>query len=270
MPVEIFDAGNYGLLGLGSRYAEAIYRSTASPFFNDKNATYDTVYDQLKLHGYIDRRLFSLWLNDLTSTTGSVLFGGVDPTKYHGDLRSTPVLLSDGLFTDWQVNTTTVTYINGSTGAKEVLLAPNGGLATVLDSGSPNMYLPSALANAVAVQMSASMVNGTPYVPCRFRQSRDELEFAFASASVGPRISVPYPEIIYPFGFPANMGEVTAGDGTELCYLGLIPTDGSIILLGTTFIRSAYVVYDIDGLEVSMAPAAYRQDCSGKQQPLGS
>ena len=258
MPVDIFNAGIYGLLGLGSRYAEAIYRSNSSPYYNEKNATSDTIYEQLKLHGYIDRQLFSLWLNDLSSTTGSVLFGGVDPTKYHGELRSTPVLLSDGLFTDWRVNLTTVTYVNGSTGAKEVLLAPSGGVGTVLDSGSPNMYLPSAIANAVAVQMSASMVNGTPYVSCHFRQSPDELEFSFASASVGPRISVPYPEIIYPFGYPANMGKVTAADGTELCYLGLIPTDGSIILLGTTFIRSAYVVYDVDSLEVSMAPAAYR------------
>ena len=47
--------------------------------------------NQLKLHGYISRRLLSLWLNDQSAATGSILFGGVDPAKYHGELRSTPV-----------------------------------------------------------------------------------------------------------------------------------------------------------------------------------
>jgi hypothetical protein len=271
VPGEIFGAGIYGLLGVGSRYAESIYRSSSSPFFGDKNATYDTIYDQLKLHGYISRRLLSLWLNDQSAATGSILFGGVDPAKYHGELRSTPVLLSkpDQLFTDWSVNLTTVTHVNGSSGAKQVLLAPSGGLPTILDSGSPNMYMPTALANAVAIQMGASTVNGTPYVPCQFRQSDDALEFAFAGKNEEPRISVPYPEIIYPFGYPANMGNVTAEDGTTLCYLGLIPTDGPIRLLGTTFLRSAYIVYDVDNLEVSMAPAAYKnEDCGGKKRSL--
>ena len=68
---------------------------------------------------------------------------------------------------------------------------------------------------------------------------------------------MPVLEIIYPYGAPSNIGNVTAEDGTELCYLGLIGNPGSLALLGDTFIRSAYIVYDVDNLQVSMAPAVY-------------
>lgn len=68
---------------------------------------------------------------------------------------------------------------------------------------------------------------------------------------------MPYKEIIYPYGFPANMGKVNADDGSPLCYLGLIGTEGPIFLLGDTFIRSVYVVYDVDHVQVLMAPVKY-------------
>lgn len=259
IPPEIYKAGIYGLFGVGSRYGEALFTNPSSPFAGNKSATYDTIYDQLKRHGYIKKRLFSIWLNKQSAKVGSILFGGIDKAKYHGQLKSTPVLLSgpDKLFTGWTVNLTSVSRIDGSSGAKDVLLEPSGGLSTILDTGSPNMYMPSALANTVATQLNATMVSGFAYVSCQFRKSRDALEFKFAGPTGGPRIIVPYPEIIYPFGAPSNLGNVTANDGTELCYLGLIPTDGFIRLLGDTFLRSAYVVFDVDNLEVSMAQAAY-------------
>jgi hypothetical protein len=53
------------------------------------------------------------------------------------------------------------------------------------------------------------------------------------------------------------MGNVTSEDGEELCYLCLDETPGPVYLLGASLIRSVYLVYDVDDLTVSMAPAKY-------------
>ena len=53
--------------------------------------TYPTVWDSLLSAGYIARRLFSLYLDDVSSSTGSVLFGGIDTIKYPGELVSFPI-----------------------------------------------------------------------------------------------------------------------------------------------------------------------------------
>ena len=130
------------------------------------------------------------------------------------------------------------------------------------------MYLPLDVADAVAAGMNATTYQGFPYVPCEQRSSSKSLEFGFDSnGKTGPRITVPYGEIIYPYGDPANIGNVTAEDGTELCYLGLIGTEGPVFLLGDTFIRSVYLVYDVDGLEVRMARPRY---CSTWLREIGS
>ena len=119
------------------------------------------------------------------------------------------------------------------------------------------MYLPPAIADSVATRLGATTQQNFTYVPCSLRQDQSQsLDFCFGNSS-GPRIKVPVPEIIYPFGAPSNIGNVTAEDGTELCYLGLIGNPGPLALLGDTFIRSAYIVYDVDNLQISMAQAVY-------------
>jgi Eukaryotic aspartyl protease len=100
------------------------------------------------------------------------------------------------------------------------------------------------------------MVQGTPYAPCALRKATDTLSFGFGGPD-GPAISVPYSALIYPYGAPSNMGKINAADGTPLCYLGVIGTGGTIYLLGDTFTRSAYLVYDVDNQQVAMAPASF-------------
>jgi hypothetical protein len=254
VPSYFYDIGIFGLLGLGSRQSEAVNTNPT-----DKRVTFPTLYEQLEFHGYTNRNLFSLWLNDQSASTGTILFGGIDHTKYHGKLQTVP-LRTDGpdhLFTGWAVNLTSVEHFNGTSGKKKSLTAPAEVIAVVLDSGSPNIYLPTDIATPFANQLGATEVNGTAYVECQLRQSTKDQTLDFALGWNGANISVPYPELIYPFGFPANMGKITAPDGTRLCYLGLLGSPGPIYLLGDPFIRSTYMVFDVDNLEVSMAQVAH-------------
>ena len=249
IPPEIYQAGIYGLMGLGSRFGEAVNTDPSSPGLG--NVSFPTIYDQLKTLGYIKKRLFSIWLDGITAATGSILFGGIDHTKYTGKLQKVPVVLNRGVFTGWAVNLTSVALVN-SNGTQD-LSSTGIPIEVVLDSGSPNIYLPTHVAEVVSSNLNATTDRGTPYVPCSFRQAEGSLRFGFGNETA-PKFEVPYSELIYPFGLPAKVGNVTAPDGTLLCYLGLLGTPGPIFLLGDTFIRSLYVVYDADELEVSLAP----------------
>jgi hypothetical protein len=151
------------------------------------------------------------------------------------------------------VNLTSI--LDCTTGAE--LLPSVGGIGIIFDSGAPNMYLPTATADAVAKRLNATTHLGFAYVNCTFRERWEEgLDFAFAAGASGvPRIHVPVPELVYPYGAPSNIGEVKAADGTKLCYLGVRGGPGPIYLLGHTFLRSAYVVFDADALAISVAQA---------------
>ena len=253
IPPEIYEAGIHGLMGLGSRFGEAVHNNPSSP--GSGKVSFPTIYDQLKTLGYIKKRLFSIWLNDIAASTGSILFGGIDHSKYTGKLQKVPIVLSRGVFTGWAVNLASISLIN-SNGTQD-LSSTGFPIEVVLDSGSPNMYLPTVVADAVASDLNATTDQGTPYVPCSFRQAEGSLHFGFGNGSA-PKFEVPYSELIYPFGLPAKAGNITAPDRTPLCYLGLLGTPGPIFLLGDTFIRSLYVVYDADELEMSFAPVKQR------------
>ena len=185
---------------------------------------------------------------------GRIIFGAIDTTKYHGELVSLPVQLSQGAFTDWVVALTLVARSDGH--GTKVLTAKNLSVPAILDSGSPNIYLPSALVDEISASMNVTMYEGFPYVPCAIRKVPDYIKFGFGGPG-GPNISVPYSALIYPFGNPANLGNVTSKVGTPLCYLGIIGTDGGIYLLGDTFMRSAYLVYDVDNTQIAIAPVKY-------------
>jgi hypothetical protein len=70
-----------------------------------------------------------------------------------------------------------------------------------------------------------------------------------------PSITVPESRLIFPPEHPpaGNPASAIADDGTELCYLGVLPTERPVILLGDTFVRSADLVFDADDLVIGMA-----------------
>ena len=256
----LFFDGFYGIIGLGSRLAESSSSSRTSYGPPNPNSTFPTLYDQLQAHGYTARRAFSIWLNRISATTGRIVFGGIDTTKYHGKLRSVPVQLDHGLFLGWAISLTSVArHSDGQDAKKGLLTVPGYNVTVILDSGSPNMYLPSPLFQSISSAMNTTIQFGFSYVPCAERKVHSSLEFGLGGPS-GPRINVPYSALIYPFGAPANIGPVVASDGTQLCYLGVNGTDGPNYLLGDTFIRSAYLVYDVDNQQVAMAQARYDVD----------
>jgi len=53
---------------------------------------YPGIISQLKKNKQINTRAYSLWLNDIKAVSGSILFGGVDKSKYTAPLLGLPIV----------------------------------------------------------------------------------------------------------------------------------------------------------------------------------
>ncbi|KAI7702586.1 hypothetical protein KC353_g14642, partial [Hortaea werneckii] len=115
-------------------------------------------------------------------------------------------------------------------------------IPALLDSGSSLMYLPTRIANALYDGFNAQYdeSQGTAFVDCSLANSDTTLEFTFS----GVTISVAMNELVIVAGYSSR--------GVPACILGISPTSSTPVL-GDTFLRSAYVVYNIAGNEIAMA-----------------
>ena len=242
-----------GVMGISFTNGEAICYEQ-----NDCSQLVPTVVDQLKSQGYTQRNAYSMWLNDLESDSGTILFGAIDTTKYSGELISLPMQIdpSDAGYTnvsDLSVSLTSVS-IRTESGTQK-LSGDNFAVAALLDSGTFDTELPASVANAITSGMGATYIDGEAIVPCRIGKGDATLIFGFGD---GASIEVPISEMVVDAGF-------TYQDGTEACYLGIDAVDDSLggaIILGDTFLRSAYVVYDLENLQIAIAQTKFNATSS--------
>jgi hypothetical protein len=219
------------ILGIGYEANEVQAGRLGKPAYKNLPA-------QLVADNAIQSNAYSLWLNDLDASTGSILFGGVDTEQYHGSLQSVPIQTEAGEFAEFFITLTELTL--GST-----TIASQQALGVLLDSGSSLTYLPDPMIEAI-YQETGAIYNSnlaSAYVACSLASNTTTLDFTFSSVV----ISVTMDELIIPYSsgpFP---------DGTPACLFGLAPNGGGSSVLGDTFLRSAYVVYDLDNNEISLA-----------------
>jgi len=81
--VALNGADSHGVMGVGYDTNEA---ANPSP-----SGVYASVLDNMVSQGVIERKAYSLYLNDLQVNKGSIIFGGIDSTKYTGDLVALPL-----------------------------------------------------------------------------------------------------------------------------------------------------------------------------------
>lgn len=143
--------------------------------------------------------------------------------------------------------------VNGSSEVTTTQAIP-----VVLDSGTTLTYLPSRIVSRVYNAIDAQYDDdyGLAYVDCKYLSQN--LTFAFQlGGSDGPTISVPADEVVFDnaqafedagYQLPSDLGF------DDVCTFGIMPSD-DYYLLGDTFLRSAYVVYDLQNFQVAIAQA---------------
>ena len=236
----------YGLMGVGFDTNEANFSNFGGP-------TYPNIVDELKSQGYINSAAYSLWLDDLESKTGSILFGGIDKSKYLGPLIGLPIqpdAYTDNL-TSFTVSLTSVGFAD--TSAKFPLYTGSA-LPALLDSGTSLTYLPDQVASAVLDGVGVAVDNSTGInlAPCSLNQTSANLTFGFGGQG-GPVITVALSEFVSD-PYTLDDGSIFQLNGQDVCMFGIMAGgDNTSTLLGDTFLRSAYVVYDLDNFLIGLA-----------------
>ncbi|KFH41776.1 aspartic-type endopeptidase-like protein [Hapsidospora chrysogenum ATCC 11550] len=198
---------------------------------------------------------YSLWLNDFEASRGNLLFGGVDRSQYHGELVTVPIQRSseDVPHSEFFITLTGVDMAGDSVGSDLAL-------AVLLDSGTTLTYLPDPMVSTIYDAVGAQWDQSEDYavVPCSLGDpDNGNLTFRFSDPAA---IDVPLSEMVLDVlssdnpDAPPPPGEQDAAG--RPCMFGISPSHGSAVL-GDTFLRSAYVVFDMGNSEVSIAQSKF-------------
>ncbi|KAH6663296.1 candidapepsin-3 [Plectosphaerella plurivora] len=240
----------YGILGLGYKSMVGLYYKVGDVYNNLPVLMYR--------QGLTNTIAYSMWLGKLGTAKASLLFGAIDTSKFIGNLKSIP-LLKDKMRDEYTYFAIPLIGINTVTRSDTHRIDLNDKPVKVyLDSGATLSYLPHDLTQRIWRDVGAVYFYryNAPMIPC---EKADEGELRFKLGTKGHVITVPMSEmVLYPGLIPMAedlVGEAGGWQGKNLCQFGIRNSTSPSNLLGDTFLRSAYVVYDLVNHEVSIAQA---------------
>lgn len=203
---------------------------------------YDNIPLSLVRQGRIAKNLYSIYLGEWSQNGGCLLFGGIDRSRYYPPLHTVPL-----------TSTMSLRVVLSSISVHGDIIS-DGQIGATLDTGTTLMYLPPEYVKAIAHEYGAVYDKRNNV----HRLSREQFErtpkyvtFKF----MGKGIDIPSKELFWPLKWFIDT------DDDDLC-LTIMSNEKSLgfNILGDTFLRSAYVVYDLDYREVALAQARHVYD----------
>ncbi|PRT54314.1 Acid protease [Wickerhamiella sorbophila] len=226
---------NQGIVGIGRPDAEATVKN---------GFMYQNLPLRLQAEGLIKKAAYSLYMNDLNSKDGTILFGGVDHSRYVGGLAVLPITHPHHLGVTLQGMKCV-----GSRSKDQLLSKPQ---TAVLDSGTSLSYFDSGTVGAMQVAFNANpsfAIGMKYYCDCNVTKSL-ALEF-------GPvTINVPAYQFLWPISQFVNPMLATVVFPQNSCYFGIESSNDGFVLMGDNLLRSMYLVYDITDKQIAIAQAA--------------
>jgi len=269
--------GNFGIMGLG--YSEAVFPNRDNPETTTiEGYEYPNIVDSMVNQGIIEIPAYSLYLDDLESSTATLLFGAMDTDKYLGNLIQipiTPTKLPNGtaMYRELSIPWCSFTFSNSTRQVGQLLTPPGFGETVLLDSGTSLTYFPRKLYDRLASLLKAhhDFSYDGDFVDCSLLTELpgSTFDFGFGNNST---IRVPLNELILPmeFLFPGSLGKTISQrlPFEKACVLGIVPQDTTNaglnypFLFGDTFLRSAYVVYDLKNNLIGMGQTNFNSTTS--------
>jgi hypothetical protein len=280
---DTISLGNYKLVNFkmvaATEAPNGIEGSLGLDFGDEGNVT---VLDAMVAADLIKSRTYSLWLNSKKSDAGAIIFGGYDNAKYYNDI----VMLDSQSDEDFVVALTDLYIFPHDQNNRKFKREPEetsseqassteeasasatddvaqsfgltGPLTAIIDSSSTFTSLPKDLVARLAKYVGATLAQDSRYyvLPCETNVDAD-LYFQLGGKD-GPGIAVDMTELL--ISFPDDNGEPMTFPGTRTtaCALGITPIDDDQnVILGQTFLRSAYVFFDVDLKKVGFANAKW-------------
>ncbi|KAJ1979702.1 hypothetical protein H4R33_005657 [Dimargaris cristalligena] len=195
-----------------------------------------TPLDNMKDQGVLDRGVVAFHLSRKQIADGSgghVDFGYIDPTMYTGELLYIP--LSRAYY--WEVEVQAIHVGDRDIGVEG---------QAMIDTGTTLLVVPPYVADLIHQQLDQAWKNlgngdGNWLVPCSLADRPGTLDFQMA----GQRFPIPFANLIYaPFE-----------EDPDYCYSAITEgTDEGLWIIGDSFIKNYYTVFDFDNLAVGFAP----------------
>ncbi|KAI5290331.1 Vacuolar protease A [Ascosphaera aggregata] len=208
-----------GIFGLG--YDTISVNKIVPPFYNMLN------------QGLLDEPVFAFYLGDANKEGDSseATFGGIDKSHFKGDLIKLPVRRK----AYWEVELDSI-----SLGSESAELENTG---AILDTGTSLIALPSTLASLLNKEIGAKKSwNGQYTIECEKRDSLPDLTFTLTG----------YNFTISPYDY---ILEVQGSCMSSFMGMDFPEPVGPLVILGDSFLRKWYSVYDLGNSAVGLAEA---------------
>ncbi|KAI5201612.1 acid protease [Aureobasidium subglaciale] len=242
--------GSYaGIMGLGYSTMEAV---------KEGRPLYPTFVESLVGAGAIASRIFSLYLNEVSSY-GSILFGGVDPGKYTGNLTTLNLLqagVNEEMVQAFFMHLDEVWMKRGD-GTEEVIATYTEISEFVYpDSGASDWTVPTNIYNRVVNLTGVTVTQDNAVLACSKISNDTSFTFTLSgSGSNTAKLNVP----LSSFFIPAvkTDGSIAKIGGEDACLMMIKPAapGSKVYLIGDPILRAGYWVFDLDNGQVSIAQA---------------
>lgn len=262
-----------GLMGVGYTNNEA-----SSPIQGSRNSTstgeqlpkftYASIIDHLVSNASINIAAYSIWLDDLESSTGSILFGALDTDKFQGELQELAIvpdtfLNGTQVYHEFTVALTGLAVSDSIAKTTAPILDTGLNVTVILDSGSAFTTIPQTLLDKLDSALGGVQVFGYTAVDCALKTDKPGITVDYSFPTTGTEtstINVPVSEVVLPLSILSitqDMLQLALGNQTlpftDVCILGIVGAEKGPYILGDTFIRSAYVVYDLKNNLIGLA-----------------
>lgn len=230
---------------------------------NDKYS-YPGILSQLVDQGTIDRKLFSLYMNDINADNGSLTFGGIDysKVKHKQDLQSFHMVrVESASFNSAtpieyavQLDSLSFTYDNSNTNTKKnnEQVIVDKVMPAFIDSGFYFLAVPNTYIGKLAGLFNATFSDTYEQYICSCDAGKDRfIKYTFGQPA---QKSPTYGSLSY--YIPASNFVYPLDDGTGKCAMFLYNYgDVDRLQVGAPFLRYIYTVFDQDEYTISFAEA---------------
>eukprot|EP00611_Tribonema_gayanum_P021301 TRINITY_DN4060_c0_g1_i1.p1 TRINITY_DN4060_c0_g1~~TRINITY_DN4060_c0_g1_i1.p1 ORF type:complete len:393 (-),score=121.22 TRINITY_DN4060_c0_g1_i1:387-1565(-) len=224
---EVTDASGLGLAFMIGKFDGIL----GMGFDSISVANTPTPFQQLMAQGRLNSGMFAFYLGGADGKDGELVLGGTDPKHYTGDIVWVD-LVSE---TYWTVGLDGVTLDGATYHASDTAKAK----AAIIDSGTSLLAGPTAEVAAMAQQVGAIKlpINNEYVIPC----------------------GMPLPTLTFTIDgkdYPLNGDEYVINAGNGICLLAIMGIDvpaGPMWILGDTFMRKYYSVFDMENKRMGFA-----------------
>ncbi|CAO3610182.1 unnamed protein product [Cunninghamella blakesleeana] len=225
----------------------------------------------------IQQHVFSIYLNSVDSKgwSGEIIFGGIDPSKFTGEISyapvpKTPMVSGDAIYGYWAVPGQGFHIQNGKGPTSNIRYKQP--VATIIDTGSTLSYLPYSVAQPLLDAITGpgnnryDQASGLFVVDCNLDKQNTILQVQFATSTNVTET---------PVVINANVNDMVYDAGNAGCVFGIGTTSSAIslsenlLLIGDSILRNAYMVFDMDQKRIGFAQSKYTTGNFNNADPAG-